>query len=155
MFRSISDFIGDISSGARHPQSFSDIDYRLAAAALLVHVVTLDQEFSEAECAKLRQVLSYRFDLEEAEAEKLIQAALAADREAVDLYRFTSVLNHALDDEGRKRIVEMMFEAAFADGKLTEFEDNVVWRASELLNVPARERVNIRRSVREEEEKGD
>ena len=79
-----------------------------------------------------------------------MQAALAADRDAVDLYRFTSVINHALDDEGRRRIVEMMFEAAYVDGKLTEFEDNVVWRASELLNVPARERVNIRRSVREE-----
>ena len=81
---------------------------------------------------------------------KLVQAALRADKEAVDLYRFTSVLNHALDEEGRTRIVQMMFEIAYNDGKLSEFEDNVVWRASELLNVPARERVTLRRQMREE-----
>ncbi len=155
MFRSISDFVGEIARGARHPRSFGDTDYRLAAAALLVHVVTLDQKFDEAERAKLCGVLAYRFDLSPEEAEKLVLAALAADREAVDLYRFTSVLNHALDEEGRRRIVEMMFEAAYVDGKLTEFEDNVVWRASELLNVPARERVNIRRSVREDKGEGE
>jgi len=95
-------------------------------------------------------VLAYRFDLGLEEAEKLVQAALRADKEAVDLYRFTSVLNHALDEEGRKRIVQMMFEIAYADGQLSEFEDNVVWRASELLNVQARERVTLRRQMREE-----
>jgi uncharacterized tellurite resistance protein B-like protein len=150
MFRSIGEFIGEIAGGSRHPQSFGETDLRLAAAALLVHVATLDQDFDAAEHSKLRDVLAYRFDLGLEEAEKLVQAALRADKEAVDLYRFTSVLNHALDDEGRTRIVQMMFEVAYADGKLSEFEDNVVWRASELLNVPARERVTLRRQMREE-----
>ncbi len=152
MFRSIGEFIGDITSGSRHPQAFGETDLRLAAAALLVHVATLDQDFDATEHSKLRDVLAYRFDLGLEEAEKLVQAALRADKEAVDLYRFTSVLNHALDEEGRARIVQMMFEVAYADGKLSEFEDNVVWRASELLNVPARERVTLRRQVREEKD---
>jgi uncharacterized tellurite resistance protein B-like protein len=49
-------------------------------------------------------------------------------------------------------VVEMMFEVAYADGGLTEFEDNLVWRAAELLHVGSRERVQIRREVREEAE---
>ena len=118
MFRSIGEFIGEIAGGSRQPQAFGETDLRLAAAALLVHVVTLDQNFDAAEHAKLRDVLAYRFDLGIEEAEKLVQAALRADKEAVDLYRFTSVLNHHLDEEGRTRIVQMMFEVAYADGTL-------------------------------------
>ena len=49
----------------------------------------------------------------------------------------------------------MMFEVAYADGQLSEFEDNVVWRASELLHVPSRERVTLRRQVREEKGEKD
>jgi uncharacterized tellurite resistance protein B-like protein len=150
MFRTISDFVTEITGGRHHPDAFEDGDYRLAAAALLVHVATLDQDFKEEERTKIKDALVDRFELKSDEAEKLVTAAVDADRNAVDLYHFTSVLNHALDDDGRKRIIEMMFEVAFVDGKLSEFEDNVAWRASELLNVSPRERVELRRRVRDE-----
>ena len=150
MFRSISDFVSEITGDKREPAAFADGDYRLAAAALLVHMATLDQDFDETERAKIKEMLVDRFKLKRDETEKLVAAAVDAHRKAVDLYHFTSVLNHALDDEARRRIIEMMFEVAFVDGKLSEFEDNVVWRASELLNVSPRERVELRRRVRDE-----
>ena len=155
MFDAISGFINEIAGGHRDPRGFVDTDYRLAAAALLVHMATLDQKIEPSERAKVRDVLSYRFELSPGDVDRLFEAAERADVEAVDLYRFTSVINHALDDEGRRRIVEMMFEVAYTDGKLSEFEDNLVWRASELLHVPARERVTIRRQVREESGEGE
>ncbi|HEV2000602.1 MAG TPA: TerB family tellurite resistance protein [Xanthobacteraceae bacterium] len=152
MFRTISDFVAEITGGGRHPETFADGDYRLAAAALLVHMASLDQDFDDEERSKIKETLVDRFELKRDEADTLVAAALEADRKAVDLYHFTSVLNHALDDDGRKRIIEMMFEVAYVDGKLSEFEDNVVWRASELLNVSPRERVELRRRVRDERE---
>lgn len=154
MLRTLTDFIAEIAGGHRDV-AFAENDYRLAAAALLVHVVTIDGEFGEAEREKVLRVLSHRFDLAPADAEALLDAAIARDAEAVDLYGFTSVLNRALDEEGRKRVVEMMFEVAYADGGLTEFEDNLVWRAAELLNVSSRDRVQIRKSVRDAFEEED
>lgn len=148
MLRTLTDFIAEIAGGARE-SAFAENDYRLAAAALLVHVVTIDGVIGADEMAKLRRLLAARFSLGEAEAERLLEAAIARDAEAVDLYAFTSVLNRALDDEGRQRIVEMMFEVAYADGGLTEFEDNLVWRAAELLNVSTRDRVQLRKRVRD------
>lgn len=150
MFESLTKLIGDITGGERETASFDETETRLAAAALLVHVVTSDNDFNQTEHDRLREVLSYRFAMDPADAEKLIEAAQRADNEAVDLYQFTSVLNRLMDDEGRKRIVEMMFEVAYADGQLSEFEDNVVWRASELLNVSSRDRVTIRKHMRDE-----
>jgi uncharacterized tellurite resistance protein B-like protein len=67
--------------------------------------------------------------------------------EAVDLYRFTSLLNRALDEDGRLRIIEMMWELIYADGRVNEFEDNVVWRVADLLGVSTRERVELRQQV--------
>lgn len=154
MFRTLSDFISDITGGQRDAAAFEDDDYRLAAAALLVHVMSIDGAVTESERDVLRNILSARFDLSESECAALVELAIARDAEAVDLYAFTSVLNRALDDEGRRRVVEMMFEVAYADGGLSEFEDNLVWRAAELLNVGSRDRVRIRREVRDEAESG-
>lgn len=155
MFRTLSDFISDITGGHREAAAFDESDYRLAAAALLVHVMSIDGAVTPEERAVLKTILAGRFALDEVETEQLVELAIAKDAEAVDLYAFTSVLNRALDEEGRLRIVEMMFEVAYADGGLSEFEDNLVWRAAELLNVGSRDRIRIRREVREETEGGD
>ncbi|MFG1360005.1 tellurite resistance TerB family protein [Xanthobacter pseudotagetidis] len=152
MFRALSDFITEITGGEREVVAFADSDYRLAAAALLVHVMSIDGAVTAEEQAILKDILARRFDLSPEDTEALLDLAIAKDAEAVDLYAFTSVLNRALDDEGRRRIVEMMFEVAYADGGLSEFEDNLVWRAAELLNVGSRERTRIRREVRDETE---
>jgi len=39
----------------------------------------------------------------------------------------------SVNEEGRLRIVKMMWELVYADGQVSEFEDNVVWRAADLL----------------------
>lgn len=152
MFRALSEFISDISGGRRDTSAFEENDYRLAAAVLLVHVMSIDGAVTDDERDVLARILSARFDLSAADTEALLELAIARDAEAVDLYAFTSILNRALDDEGRLRVVEMMFEVAYADGGLSEFEDNLVWRAAELLNIGSRDRVRIRREVRQEAE---
>ena len=117
-----------------------------------MHVISIDGAVTQDEQGILKDILARRFDLTPEDTDALVELAIAKDAEAVDLYAFTSVLNRALDDEGRRRVVEMMFEVAYADGGLSEFEDNLVWRAAELLNVDSRERIRIRREVREETE---
>ena len=54
-----------------------------------------------------------------------------------------------VDDAGRRRIVEMMWEMVFADGKVTEFEDNVLWRAADLLGISGRDRIDLKHQVQE------
>lgn len=149
MFQTISELISGISSGGKAEQ-FDDNDYRLSAAALLVHVAVSDDSFDDNERGVLRQALIDRFGVKPGDADALIESAAAADRNAIDLYQFTSMINRALDDESKRHLVEVLFAVGYADGKLTEFEDNVVWRASELLHVSSRDRVEIRKRVRGE-----
>jgi uncharacterized tellurite resistance protein B-like protein len=82
MLRSIGEFISEITGGTRNPETFDESDFRLAAAALLVHVATTDSEFNEQERDKLRGVLAERFNLGPVEADRLVESAVKADFEA-------------------------------------------------------------------------
>jgi uncharacterized tellurite resistance protein B-like protein len=151
MLKEIKSFFADLTGG-KEAAHFQDNDYRLAAAALLVHVATLEGALSPASRAKLHALLKSRFELSDNLTDELIDVAVTADHEAIDFYHFTSLLNHALNEEGRQRIVEMMWEMVYADGRVSEFEENVMWRVSDLLGVSARERIELRRQVAGEQD---
>jgi uncharacterized tellurite resistance protein B-like protein len=147
MFESFKHFVSEFVDGGKHPSQFADDDYRLAAAALLVHAGAIDGEMSQSEQDKLRAVIKQRFNLDDAATAELIEKATAAEHQAVDLYHFTHLLNRALDEEGRARVVEMMWEIVYADGKRDELEDNLLWRAADLLGVSPRERIELRQRI--------
>ena len=147
MFESFKSFIAEFVDGKKHPDQFAEDDYRLAAAAMLVHAAAIDGEMSQSERDKLHAVIMQRFALDDATTDELITKATAAEHEAVDLYHFTHQLNRALDDDGRAKIVEMMWEIVYADGQRDELEDNLIWRAADLLGVSAHERIALRRRV--------
>ena len=147
MFEVIRKFLSDVSEGGKHPAHFEPNDYRLAAAALLVHAAAIDGNMSAVERAKLHAIIKRRFDLDEAETDELVAEATEAEHEAIDLYHFTSRINRALDEDGRRRVVEMMWEMVYADGHVSEFESNLIWRAADLLGISARDRIELRASV--------
>jgi uncharacterized tellurite resistance protein B-like protein len=148
MLDGLRQFIADIVSPTAHPdRTFDDTDYRLAATALLIHVISLDGEPSQVEKRKLHSLLESHFGLDPGTADRLIASATQVEGEAVDLYHFTSVIMRSVNEEGRCRIIEMMWELVYADGQVTEFEDNVVWRATDLLGVSSHDRIDLKHRV--------
>lgn len=127
--------------------AFAPDDARVAVAALLVHMIRIDGDVSEAETTAIRLALDEQFGLSGATLEAVVEEATRRDNEAVDLYGFTSVLKAKLSEEERVDVIEMLWRAVFADGVVNEFEDNMVWRTAELLGVSARDRMVLRRRV--------
>jgi uncharacterized tellurite resistance protein B-like protein len=150
MFESFRKFLAEVSQGGKHPAHFEHSDYRLAAAALLVHAAAIDGNISDVERNKLHAVIKRRFDLDEAQTDALVAEATEAEHEAIDLYHFTRLINRALDEDGRRRVVEMMWEIVYADGRVTEFESNLIWRAADLLGISSRERIELGRRAASE-----
>ena len=89
-------------------------ELQLAAAALLVHASLIDGRADPEERRKLKSLLQVRFNLGDDEFERILGEAKAWEQESVDLYSFTSVLCRELDQEGRQRIVEMLWEIVLA-----------------------------------------
>src|SRR3977135_3195417 len=148
MLDGLRQFIADVVSPTAHGnRAFDDTGYRLAATALLVHVISLDGEPTELEKRKLHTLIESSFGLDRGTADQLIASATLVEGEAVDLYHFTSVIMRSVDEAGRLRIIEMMWELVYVDGEVSEFEDNVVWRAADLLGVSSRDRIELKRRI--------
>src|SRR5262245_37845909 len=146
MFASLKNFIAGLVEDMSL-QKFEDKDCQLATAALLTRVATVDSEMSEARREKLHAVLKSRFGLDDLATAQLIRDAAAADRSAVDLYHFTRRLNNVLDNEGRQRIVKMLWQIVYADERVNEFESNIIWSTADLLGVNYLQLVELRQSV--------
>jgi len=122
-------------------------DKKLAAAALMVHVIAADGIITRDEEDRLSAVLKEHYTVSDAEAETLFNAAKLAQNDAVDIYRFTSILKSEMDESERLALVEDLWEMVYADGEVHEFEDNVVWRVAELIGIQARERMVLKQRV--------
>jgi uncharacterized tellurite resistance protein B-like protein len=131
-------------------EQLAEHEARLATATLLFHAIAVDGTVREDEMAKLKPLLAAHFQLDESGLNRLLNEAALREKEAVDIFRFTSVLRDRLSLDEKRQIILMMWRLVYADGELAPLEDNLIWRTAELLNVPARDRMELKQIVREE-----
>jgi uncharacterized tellurite resistance protein B-like protein len=146
MFDRLKNFVAEFA-GAPERRNFSPDDFRLAAAALLIHLAGADGQIEASERKRLRELIESHFGLDAETTARLIELAETQDRQAVDFYHFTHALTKALDQEGRQKIITMMWEIAFADGAISEVEESIVARIADLLGVSSQDRVRLRHQV--------
>ncbi len=143
----ITELFNRINTDDESLQRLQDEELKLASAALLVRASLADGSSDGTEAGKIDTVLKERFDLDQEETTALIEAARKREADSVDLYGCTSVIAQNLDQEGRQKIIEMMWDVVLADGVIDEFEANLVWRTAELIGVSTRDRVRLRKLV--------
>jgi len=107
----------------------------LAAVALMVEIIAVDDAEHETEKAMLRQILSSHFDTGAEAADRLIAQAEAAHNEATDFYRFTAEINDAFSAEQKIELIEHLWQLAYADKHLHELEQHVIRKLASLLYV--------------------
>ncbi|WP_441243940.1 TerB family tellurite resistance protein [Tardiphaga sp. 768_D3_N2_1] len=147
MFGSIKAFISRAIEDANQRKHIGQRELLVATAALLIRVATVHSELSDLRRARLHAIFRSLDGLDDTATAQLLADADIVARRAVDLYRFTRQLNESLDDDGRRRIVQLMWEIVYADQRVNEFEENAIWRAADLLGVSSRQRVELRQRV--------
>jgi len=108
---------------------------RLATAVLMVDVARADNEFDEAEFDRLLRLIESHFDLTAEDSAELVNAANDKADEIVSVHDFTQLLHEHLDEEEKARIVGLLWQVAYADGRLDKYEDSLVLKISDLLYV--------------------
>ncbi|MCV2353088.1 TerB family tellurite resistance protein [Paucibacter sp. B2R-40] len=109
---------------------------QLATAVMLVEVMRADASFHAAERAAVLAALRAKFGLSEDEAARLTELAEAEAKTASDWFAFTSRINENFEMPQKLRMIEFMWEVAYADGHLSEHERHVMWRIADLLHIP-------------------
>jgi uncharacterized tellurite resistance protein B-like protein len=131
------------AAGGRRPRD----ELQLALAALLVEAAHSDDRFDDSERAVIVRLLEQRFGLSAATARELLAAAEQAVERSAELFHFIRVINDRLSVEERIELIEMLWEVAYADGVLDQYEDSLLRRIGGLIYIPDRERGMARRRV--------
>ncbi|WP_417457673.1 TerB family tellurite resistance protein [Kordiimonas sp.] len=143
MWQQVSELLG--LSGDNKKGNANEL--QLATAALMAHVAASDGDFCADERERLTDCMTEHFWLSSEEAEDILEQALAEERDATDLYVFTRVISKELDQDGRQEIVRLLWQVAFADNKLDNFEANVLAKIAGLLGVTEQDRIKIKHEV--------
>ena len=129
------------------PAPQRDPDPRLSVAVLLVEAARQDDTFDAKERAVIEQLLARQFGLSAEECRALTDAAEKRVGEMVQIHGHTSEVFESTTPSERIRLIEMLWEVAYADGVLDPEEDLLIRRIAGLIAVEDRERVLARRRV--------
>ncbi|WP_417449781.1 TerB family tellurite resistance protein [Kordiimonas sp.] len=122
-------------------------EVQLATAALMVHVASSDGMFCDDERERLTDCMTEHFWLSSEEAEEIIDRAHAEEQSAPSLYGFTRAIAKELDQDERQEIVRLLWQVAFADNHIDNFEANVLAKIAGLLGVTEHDRIRIKHEV--------
>lgn len=155
MFERIFAFLKNLPVGQTpSAKTLTADDPRVAAAALLIHVINADGQRNPEEQAELTSALSRAYNLHGSELKALMKTAQEAEGAAVDIYVFTNVLMRHLDATARVEFITLVWEIVLSDGEMHELEENLVWRIAELIGIDSRTRVTLRQQVQRQREGG-
>jgi uncharacterized tellurite resistance protein B-like protein len=120
-------------------------DRHLAAAALLVEVAAVDEDFDEAERERITAFARERLGLSETDAQSLVDTAKGEVDGATQLYAFTTAIKNGFSYEERVALIESLWEVVYADGHADPFEDQLMRRIGGLIAVTDRDRGHARK----------
>lgn len=132
---------------APEPAPLTDLDARLALAALLVRVARTDGHYAQDEIDRIDRVLSKRYGLTPFEASRLRAEAEGLEAEAPDTVRFTRAIKDAVPYENREQVVESLWEIVLADGVRDHEEDALLRLIAPMLGVNDRDSNLARKRV--------
>ena len=103
---------------------------------------------ADAERASVLAAIRAKFELSDEEAATLVTLAEDEARESVGYYQFTSLINARFSAQQKARIVELMWQVAYADATLSAHEQHVIRKVADLLYVPHGDYIAAKRRAR-------
>ncbi len=152
MLKAIKDFFEKSIRPHRPEMNVSDAHrLQVATAALLFEMMRVDQAATADERERVITALRTKFDLASEETEELLHLAEREAEGATDYYQFTSLINAGFTLEQKERVIEYLWQVAYADGEIDRYERHFARKIAELLHVPQKAfvaaKIRARRSV--------
>ena len=122
---------------------------RLATAVLMIDVARADHLFEESEFDRVLQLIERHFELSPEAAAELVNLANEKADDLVSVHELTELLHEHLDESEKARIIGLLWEIAYADGRLDKYEDSLVLKISDLLYVSRPRVMRLKHDARE------
>ena len=126
----------------------SEHSLQLATAALLIEMMRADAEITEDERRMVMKTIMTRFHLTEEESGVLLQFAEEKIQKATGYYEFTSLINKGFTYEQKVKVIENLWEIAFADKSLDKYEEHMVRKIADLIYVEHKDFIDTKLRVK-------
>ncbi len=136
----LSDFFKSISSNVKTEvtqkdfESFHD-EKILSICIFLIEVSKSDDEYDDLERNKIIDILEKQFSLNTDQIKLLITLADKKNNEMISLHDFTETINNGCSYSAKKDLIKMMWDVAYADGRIDKYEDYTIRKVSDLLYI--------------------
>ncbi len=127
----------------------SEHSLQLATAALLIEMMRADAKISEDERRTVTKSIRSKFKLTEEETNALLQLAEEEIWNSTGYYEFTSLINKGFTYRQKLKVVEHMWEVAFADADLDKYEEHMVRKIANLIYVSHKDFIETKLRVRD------
>ena len=150
MFQALKDLLESIAPLHPTPSPAERVRaLQLAAAVLLVEVVRTKATLGDAERSVMESALRQQFALSDEELQALLDQATTTSRTAYDYQHFTSQLNEHFTQAEKIRLVEAMWQVAYADALPDENEMHTISKVAGLLRVTHGEYIGAKMRAKE------
>nr|WP_315239337.1 TerB family tellurite resistance protein [uncultured Albidiferax sp.] len=150
MLRALKEIFDGLLAHASEPSPAERLSaVNLATAVLLVEVMRADPTKTAVERQAVVLTLQQRLQLDGAALSQLMRQAEQSAAHAYDYHRFTSQLNDQCTHAQKIRVVEDMWQVAYADGQLGAVENSVINQVAGLLYVTHGEYINAKMRAKE------
>ena len=123
------------TDGVEVSKETRDDAIRMATAVLMTEIARADHDYDGSEFDLLLELVTKHFHMSPEDAVELANEANEKADDHVSLHSFTQLINENLDEKEKERIVFLLWQIAYADGRLDKYEDSLVSKIAELLYV--------------------
>ena len=120
-----------------------------ACAALLIETALADKVFNEEEMISMKQTLNKVYKVDEQDIEELINESKKKVSESTSLYEYTRLINDLCNYEDKIRLISNLWSIAFADQHLDKYEEYLIRKISDLLDVSHKDFIQQKLLVKE------
>lgn len=137
-----------IKSSPGNKDNMPDHSLQIATAALLIEMMRADTELSVEEQKKISETIRTKFQMTDTETAEVLQLAEEKIWKSTGYFEFTSLLNKRLSHEQKIKVVEHLWEVAFADAILDKHEEYMVRKISGLIHVSHKDFIETKLRVK-------
>lgn len=105
----------------------------LAAAALLVEIMQMDQQSTAEEIHTIKYLLQDILHIDAKQTDELFTLATQEVANSVDIYQFTRLINEHYNRTEKYRLLVALWQVAFADQSLDKYEESRIRKICDLL----------------------
>jgi len=121
----------------------------IAACVLLLEMAGADDEFAASEMDRIREILTGDLAVAPDDVGAILAVAGEEREGAMDLWTYTNVINENYSKAEKLKLIEMIWEIAYSDGRLDQYEDHLVHKLANLLHVSHGELISAKLRVKE------